>query len=162
MCEPSFDPNQGFDIDFRKCSILQNDEVVVPAVPSQNNLPFGVRKYGHGKKAVYKLAIGDGEIDCEPYVTQKIVESFGRDAFRLSFRMLLAPDNICVSQEGFNAVVTGVSDFGNYKYMRCDVNGAEVYVQTDNLPIVGEQVRLNVVNTANVHVYSPDIDLLIV
>ena len=162
LCEPSFDPNQGFDIDFRKCSILQNDEVVVPAVPSQNNLPFGVRKYGHGKKAVYKLAIGDGEIDCESYVTQKIVESFGRDAFRLSFRMLLAPDNICVSQEGFNAVVTGVSDFGNYKYLRCDVNGTEVYVQTDNLPIVGEQVCLNVVNTANVHVYSPDIDLLIV
>lgn len=161
LCDENDNEANGVGIDFRKCAFLQNGVEIVSAIPMQNRVPFVLRKYGHGKKAVCKLLVGESEIECSEKVTDKIIDSFGRDAFKLGFDMIFDVSVAHIAQEGIAAQVADVLDYGTVKYLRCNVANTDVFVQSENEIGVGEQVHI-AVDTSEVNVYSPDIQLLIV
>lgn len=88
LCDDDYDAAKGVGLDFRKCIFWESDKEVTAAIPTTNRVPFRLRKYGMGRKATIKIVVGDSEMDCDAEVARKIVDSFGREAFKLVFEML--------------------------------------------------------------------------
>lgn len=150
----------GVDIDLKKCTFKQGGEGVLSAIPEENRLPFQLKKYRNGKNIIHKLAIGESDIDCDSSIITKIADSFGRDAYKLTFDMLFSTSDVSVGEQGVMAETLETLDYGNDKYLKCSVNSSVVYVKTDN------DIEVNFVNlavqTEKIGVYSPDIDLRLI
>ena len=56
---------------------------------------------------------------------------------------------VCVTESGITATIVGELDYSSERFLKCSLNGKEVYVRTDK-PLTGEVKLIPDLNTVSV------------
>ena len=146
-------------IDFKQITLRRGGENVVQPLPLVNSLDatFIMEKVAERdergkrkKKALYSFVIEGEKFVCPDEVCAKMFAAFsGRKVFNTSYTCEFSPYDFTVGESGITATIVGELDYSSERFLKCSLNGKEVYVRTDK-PLTGEVKLIPDLNTVSV------------
>lgn len=131
-------------IDFKKITVISDGEKVMEPMPLMNefsckfvkrNTVETVEENGKSKKKkaiCYGFASGGTFLNASGDISQKIFAALGiKKAFTAELKLECGVYDLTVSDRGIAATVEGIADYGREKFLKCNADGATVYVKTD-------------------------------
>lgn len=130
----------GISIDFKKITVVSDGVNVIEPMPLTNsfNCKFVKRKTAEAvgakkKKAVrFGFEIAGSYFDVTDETAQKMFAALGvKDALGADLKAECGVYGLAVSDSGISATVEKTLDYGDEKFLKCDVSGNAVYVKCD-------------------------------
>ncbi len=147
--------NVEIDIDLKQITLLRSGETIVNALPEVNVIDGSILKEKvvatevvNGKerkvkKTSYSMFIGGHKFLCSPQITDEIFSHVNEKicgcALRFNFQVAAAK----IAQDGMQAVVEKVLDYGTEKYALAKVGETQIVVKLDG-DEVGEEIAISV------------------
>ena len=118
-------PFDGVDLDLKRCGFYKDGVEVASPIITENRV-FGkfARKRVIGEKTVggkirkmpvfrYSFEIEGASIPCPDEKTERILAAGIKNIFKKRLEFGFSPDSVAIAQEGFDAEVSSVKDYGN-------------------------------------------------
>ncbi len=115
----------GVSVDLKQCSFEKDGIEVVKPLPDENELFAKLIKCKESKtvdcdggqktikETVYKLEIAGKQFPCPENIANPVINGVGRKIFETNLKVRFTPYEACAGQEGINAAITKISDYGS-------------------------------------------------
>ena len=144
--EPQKSAEINVSIDWKRVSVLRGGEKIVSALELTNALSGKLLKE-RAAKADYNfgLYMGDRIFYTTEYVEKKLFNAAGRKAFTIKLDYDFSPYAVKIANDGIEAVVDKILDYGAEKFAVCAVGDAKIAVYLNGVKVKeGEAVKLSV------------------
>ena len=83
---------------------------------------------------------------CTEYVQQKLFNAAGKKCFDIKLEYDFTPYAVKIADDGFDATVEKIVDYGKEKFAVCNAGGktVNVYLSEGENPVAGSKVKLSV------------------
>ncbi len=135
-----------YALKFQNPYVPQESENTEPAAADEKSKPPEVPQF--------LINVAD---DC----AKRISTGAGRLVYKDVLQVMFSPYAVSFGDDGLNAVVTAISDYGEEKFCVCDVNGRTVLVADDGTHAAGDVVKL-IPDVGASKIYDKTIDIRLV
>ena len=134
-------------IDWKKVTVTSGETEVIKALNLTNLLEGKMVKERAGKKTFnFGVEIAGKIFYCTEYVQQKLFNAAGKKCFDIKLEYDFTPYSVKIAEDGFEATVESIVDYGVEKFAVCKAGDktVNVYLNKGDAPAVGEKVKLSV------------------
>ena len=133
-------------IDWKKVTVMSGENVVHKALDLTNVLEGKMVKERAGKKTFnFGVEVAGKIFYCTEYVQQKLFNAAGKKCFDIKLEYDFTPYSVKIADDGFEATVEKIVDYGVEKFAVCNAAGKTVNVYLNgDAPAVGSKVKLSV------------------
>lgn len=147
IAENGEDINSGIKIDFKKCTFIKDNEVLISPLPSFNELsgrivrvskvmevPGRNGKIKKKKVKVHGLEIEGKYFDCPVDMAERIISNGGTAIYDTELDIRFSIDLIPCEPDGdgIKAETLKILDYGDRKYAMCKAGGKTVWLEVDD------------------------------
>ena len=114
------------------------------------------------KSKVFYISVNGSYVLSNPEINTKIVQALGIGVFSSNYRYEVPHDSYIIHEQetpgAFWGVVKEVLDYGSEKFLRCEVFGKDIYVQTSKDYEPGTKIYLEI-TLKNIRIFENKFDI---
>lgn len=142
--DEKLDKQVNISIDLKQITLTANGEVAASALNCENSLAGKISKHkvvvekevkGKMKKVndlAFTLDVGTASFDCSRALAMRLVNGGGQDIFNKALEFKFSPYDVTIAEQGIEATVESVVDYGTEAFAVCKVGEAIVNVSVPN------------------------------